>query len=418
MSYRRATAFLAMAIGFAAAGLSPLHAADFTYNDKTNAELAKTLSVPIFFTLPKSARLDLPKSIDTSDKLVDFHHPDSKDGNYGLRIIMAKRDGFAARMAKSGLIQTGDILLTFRPEWGGGGAYPNIQMGISHTGTAFMRGGQIHHVDNPLTAEYNGSGGDFGASDYREMQFFHMIRPRDLTKSDRANLEKWGARLIDNSGKIYPESIEFNSDYNSPKYKSDKRLTFVKNVGAAGLLQHPPKEALFCSEFAWSLLALRKCDPASDASAFTGNKVPSCITPIMTPLQAAGSYPRSFGRSGTIELADGPLTVIKSLKLPQAETEKMVDQVFTEDPSVLKKMSVGHRQLAQTLSPEFAKLKGYYQAVATGGISGKVVGDVKSLLINMSIPDNYSPTSFLINTMLPDNDSHRQMDYVATVMFQ
>jgi hypothetical protein len=47
-----------------------------------------------------------------------------------------------------------------------------------------------------------------------------------------------------------------------------------------------------------------------------------------------------------------------------------------------------------------------------------VTGRLKETLINLSVPDNYSPTSYLINTMLPDNGRHRQLDYVATIMFE
>ena len=34
---------------------------------------------------------------------------------------------------------------------------------------------------------------------------------------------------------------------------------------------------------------------------------------------------------------------------------------------------------------------------------------------NSGIPQNYSPTSFLINTLLPANNAYRTMDYVATI---
>lgn len=396
-----------------------LDAAEFKSDVKTNADIAKRVRIPVYFTVPDTARLELPAPINTTDKLIDFHHPDAKAANYGLRIVVAQRGGFGQRMAKSGLIQTGDILLSFRPEWAGGGAYPNIQMGVSHAGTAFTRNGEIRHVDNPLDAEFNGSGlkGSFDSSDYRELKFIHVIRPRDLTKAQRANLDQWAARFLDNAGKIYPQEIEFNSDYNAPKYPSDKSLTFVKRVGAAGLLQHPPKQALFCSEFAWSLLALRNCDPASTADAFKASRVPSCISPVMTPLSATGDYPRRQWLNDTIGLADGPLAVIKGLKLSKVETEQLVAQVFTEDPEVLKKMSSGHQQLAKSLSPEFGKLRSYYDAVASGGITGTMIGSIKETLINLSVPDNYSPTSYLINTMLPNRDRHRQMDYVATIMF-
>src|SRR5262249_2593125 len=133
---------------------------------------------------------------------------------------------------------------------------------------------------------------------------------------------------------------------------------------------------------------------------------------------ATGDYPRRQWRNDKIGLADGPLTIIVGLKRPKPETEQLVAQVFTEDPTVLKRMSSGHQQLAKTLSPEFGKLRGYYDAVTSGGIPGTVVGSIKETLINLSVPDNYSPTSYLINTMLPDNGRHRQLDYVVTIMFE
>ena len=34
------------------------------------------------------------------------------------------------------------------------------------------------------------------------------------------------------------------------------------------------------------------------------------------------------------------------------------------------------------------------------------------------IPENYSPTSYLVNTLLPKNNRYRTMDYVATVVMQ
>ena len=34
------------------------------------------------------------------------------------------------------------------------------------------------------------------------------------------------------------------------------------------------------------------------------------------------------------------------------------------------------------------------------------------------IPENYSPTSFLINTLLPPDNNNRTMDYVATIFIE
>src|SRR5262245_25772072 len=110
-------------------------AAEFTYNEKTNTDLAKKLKIPVFFAVPKSTWAKLPADIKTTDKLVEFRHPDGMKygGDVGLRLVVAKRAGLSARLGKSGLLQTGDIMLTFRSEWGYAGAYPDIQMGISHT---------------------------------------------------------------------------------------------------------------------------------------------------------------------------------------------------------------------------------------------------------------------------------------------
>ena len=103
---------------------------------------------------------------------------------------MAKRAGLAQRLGKSGLVQTGDLLLTFRSEWGGAGAYPNVQMGISHTGVAWVKDGVLHNIDNPLNEEYLGPGnrGELNSEHYRTLQFIHVIRPRNLTDAQRANI--------------------------------------------------------------------------------------------------------------------------------------------------------------------------------------------------------------------------------------
>ena len=129
----KAKAVLAVFVGLAAAasvvGARPVASKEFTYDEKANADMARRLKIPVYFAVPASARLALPNSIDTSDRLVDFKHPDGKgaQGDVGLRLVIAKRAGFAQRLGKSGLVQTGDLLLTFRSEWGGAGAYPTCR---------------------------------------------------------------------------------------------------------------------------------------------------------------------------------------------------------------------------------------------------------------------------------------------------
>ena len=206
-------------------------AAEFTFNEKTNADLAKKLKIPVYFAVPKSTWAKLP-DIKTTDKLVEFKHPDGikAKGDVGLRLVVAKRSGLSARLGKSGLLQTGDIMLTFRSEWGGAGAYPNIQMGISHTGFAYVDAkGNLRNLDNPMDGEYVGPG-NLTSEHYRTLNFLHIIRPRNLTDAQKANLLAWATKLNASAGKVYPSQISFNQDYNKPKYQSGRPLDFVKDV--------------------------------------------------------------------------------------------------------------------------------------------------------------------------------------------
>ena len=214
---------------FSLPALYAVSAADFTYNEKTNADLAKKLKIPVYFAVPKSTWAKLP-DIKTTDKLVEFKHPDGikAKGDVGLRLVVAKRSGLSARLGKSGLLQTGDIMLTFRSEWGGAGAYPNIQMGISHTGFAYVdKSGNLRNLDNPMDAEYVGPG-NLTSSHYRTLNFLHIIRPRNLTDAQKANLLAWATKLNASAGKVYPSQISFNQDYNKPKFQPGRPLDFVK----------------------------------------------------------------------------------------------------------------------------------------------------------------------------------------------
>jgi len=418
--------FLRATAAAAAAGLAitaaPLGAAEFTFSEKTNESYAKRLDMPVYFAVPASARAKLPKSFNTTDRLVEFKHPDAKgaSGDVGLRLIVAKRAGFGQRMAKSGLIQTGDIILTFRPEWGGGGAYPNIQMGISHTGLAYVKDGAVRQLDIPLNAEYLGGNyaGNFDSEHYRTLKFMHVIRPRGLTEAQKATLVAWATRLNASARKIYPGQISFNDDYNAPKYQSGKPLGFVKHLAQLGLGQNPPgKTSMYCSEFVWSVLALRNCDPAKTADAFKGSGIPSCVKPAMTPMDATGNYVTLRTPNSAAGLSEGPLLVVQALNLSEEQRNPLVESIFEEDPKILARMSEGHRTVAKTMQPRFAPLQQYYKGAAAGGWR-RAPAYVASAAFRSAVPDNYSPTSFLINTLLPGTNSTRTMDYVATVMFE
>lgn len=420
----RISKVVAALLGLAAAGSmvgAPLAVSkEFTFDDKSNKDIARRLNIPVYFAVPNSARLPLSKTIDLPDRLVDFKHPDARNGEVGLRLVVAKRAGLAKRLGKSGLVQTGDLLLTFRSEWGGAGAYPNVQMGISHTGIVYVKDGSMHNLDNPLTEEYLGAGmrGNLDSEHYRTLKLIHIIRPRNLTDAQRANLLDWSTRLATSAKRVYPKEISFNQDYNAPKYKPGKSIDFVKHLGQSALGQKPSGTVdMFCSEFVWALLALRDCDPAKTGDAFKGSRIPSCVKPAMEPMRATGDYITRRGRSSNAGLAEGPLLVVDALKLPDAERDKLLHAVFVENKSGMAKMSVGHRQVAEQMSPKFAPLEKYYL-----GVQGKWGPTFQARLISngfkRGIPENYSPTSFLINTLLPANNSKRTMDYVATILIE
>ena len=419
------TRILAIAAGCCAMAFaaSSSFGAEFTFNEKVNQQMANKLKIPVYFAVPASARAPLPKDIKTTDRLIDFKHPDaiSAQGDVGLRLVVAKRSGLAKRLGQSGLVQTGDILLTFRTEWGGAGAYPNIQMGISHTGIAYVGSdGVVRNLDNPLDGEYVGRG-DLTSEHYRTLNYLHIIRPRNLTDQQRANLLAWSTRLHQNQKKIYPSQISFNQDYNAPKYQPGRALSFVQQFGQIALGQGNPQSKpldLYCSEFVWSLLALRNCDPAKTEADFKGSRVPSCVSEGMEPMKATGNVLPTYGRNTYTGLADGPMMVVAKMDLPDEPRRQLLDSIFLENPAGLSKMSVGHRQVAQEMQPRFERLKSYYI-----GVTGKLWQNWRARLIGTGfnwagIAENYSPTSYLINTLLPENNNNRSMDYVATVVIE
>ncbi|WP_295559410.1 hypothetical protein [uncultured Hyphomicrobium sp.] len=396
---------------------------EFSFSEKANDRLAKKLNIPIFFTVPTSTWAELPKSFDTTDVLVDFKHPDAikTNSDAGLRIVSTPRSGMAARLAKSGIFQTGDILLSFRSEWGGAGAYPNVQMGISHTGLAYIKDGKLRNIDNPMNEEYLGKGmsADLTSAHYKDVKYIHVIRPRGLTDAERTNIVAWATRLNSSAGRVYPSQIKFNDDYNAPKFKPGHSLSFVQRLGQIALGQNPPGVLdVYCSEFVWSLLAMRDCDPDKTAEDFKGTRVPSCVKPPMTPLVATGNSVPNAGRSSRIGLADGPLTVIDELKISADDRKALLEKVFVENPAGLKKMSEGHRKVAQEMQPRFATLKDYYLGVSGGTAMQRLRARLIRSTFNVAVPENYSPTSYLLNTLLPKDNANRTMDYVATIVIE
>jgi hypothetical protein len=65
------------------------------------------------------------------------------NGDLGFRVLHLRasvkgKKQAAVDLARSKLIQTGDILLSFRPLWDKTLAYAHMQLGVSHSGVAFV----------------------------------------------------------------------------------------------------------------------------------------------------------------------------------------------------------------------------------------------------------------------------------------
>ncbi|MFN0220086.1 MAG: hypothetical protein ACKVP4_14885, partial [Hyphomicrobium sp.] len=131
-----------------------------------------------------------------------------------------------------------------------------------------------------------------------------------------------------------------------------------------------------------------------------------------------GDFMSSRSRSSYSGLADGPLMVIDSMNLPKADRDARLHSVFMESGDGLSKMSSGHRKVAEEMKPKFAPLEQYYMGVTGGGIFAKIKARTITKAFRLAVPENYSPTAFLVNTLLPPDNSNRSMDYVATIVFE
>jgi len=383
----------------------------FTSDPAASKQLADKLDVPVFYFMPESAYAGTADGITAADGLFDFRYPasDGAELPVSLRVYLTPHANAAKRLAAGGFIQTGDIILTFRPEWGFRGPYPNIQMGISHAAIAYVEDGIARTVENPLTDEYIG---DLTSKHYKDAAALHVIRPRNLSKEQKDNILGWTKRLAGLAGKIYPAQLSFNQDYFAPKY-SNGDMGFVKTLGQIALqTDKNAKVSLFCSELVWALLSLKDCDPA-DANAFTGDSVPACVKPEFAPMQMTGDYfPAPKAPSARLGLSDGPLAVIEGLGLPDEQKQKLIKQVF-ETSRPLTSMSPGHRAIAEKMAPYFLQLEGYYAGISSGTPAAVAI----SAQFNKGVKANYSPTSYIINTLLPADSREREMDFVGTVVF-
>ncbi len=182
---------------------------------------------------------------------------------------------------------------------GRAGAYPNVQMGISHTGVAYVKDGKVYNIDNPLNEEYLGRGmravPSRASTTARSIFIRGHLRRRNLRSTRSARTLPPGRIAAQQQGQegLSWTRFKFKRRLQRAEVQGRKALEFVKHFGQIAPWDKTPPGVLdmYCSEFAWSLLALRDCDPA-DGDAFKGGRVPSCIKPTATPLEATGITPQ------------------------------------------------------------------------------------------------------------------------------
>jgi hypothetical protein len=385
----------------------------------------RLVDIPFYFSVPKSA-------VRTELNRAGYSYPTvwntSKEvKEAGLRVIAIKQAGttpaakktarldMAQQLARAGVLKDGDIALTFRPELADSMAYPHIQMGSTHASLVYMKNGQAFNVDSPLDEEYVGQfstkhfiGGpnanpelppDMGTDG------LHILRPAGFDDGRRANLGKWATAVAKNRafGKV-----RFQKDYLAPIFHTQNMTTkqTVTQLGKIILGEGTMDLPMYCSEFAWHMLALSACTDAEIRAA--GPDGAACVAPVFEPMQLASID------SSTVGLAEGPLVTINAA--PAEDRAALIKLVFPENPGPnAAKLSSGHRAVALKVQPLMPGLQQFFGGRAQGATPEMTASGATRLNAGVGSIPNYSPTAYLVSAM--QRDGLRKMDYIATVVF-
>lgn len=379
----------------------------------------RLLDVPFYFSMPKGV-------VTTTLNRPAYPYPtvwnsSLQSSDIGLRVIaiqqgstleskrQARRE-MAVKLARAGVLQDGDLVLSFRPELAGTMAYPHIQMGTTHAGLVYTDGGAAFNIDSPLdsqyvgqfdTSHYAGNGTDDAGTDA-----LHIVRPHGMTDTRRAQLRTWVGTLKRNLSRINGarQQIKFQSDYLMPSYVSAGKTTrqtittLGKIIIEADTLT---KQPMFCSEFAWQMLALSSC--TADEIKNAPDEGAACVDEVFAPMPLVASSAEEVG------LADGPLIAL--MNLPEPIRALNVPKIFETGDAA--KLSSGHRMVSEQVAPLMGPLSQFYGARAMGAPVEATADVAKQLSAQM--PLNYSPTAFLVQAMAAETT--RAADYVVTLAF-
>jgi hypothetical protein len=386
----------------------------------TSTSPRHVLDAPFYFALPIEAvttpidrsRYTYPTVWNTSIQVDEL----------GLRVIAVKqasnsvaakqaaRRDMSQQLARAGVLRDGDIVLTFRPELAETMAYPHIQMGVTHAGLVYVKDGVAYNLDSPLDTNYvgrfdaphyAGNGGEDAGTDA-----LHIVRPRVMDDRRRANLGGWIGKLKAGLPRINGAraQVKFQQDYLKPAFLSAGMTTrqTVTTLGKIILeVDTTTQLPMYCSEFAWHMIALSNCTDAEIRDA--GSDGAACVSEAFAPM------PMTSVEAGEVGLAEGPLVAL--LRSPAEIRGSLEEIVFADgDPA---KLSAGHRAVAEAVAPLMPSLSQYYLARA-GGVSIEDAAPAAAMM-NQHFAKNYSPTAFLVQSMGPS--ASRTVDYVATIAF-
>lgn len=346
----------------------------------------------------------------------------------GLKVIAVK-EGPGVQGAKQSrrqmakdlagkVLQDGDVVLTFRPELMDSMPYPHIQMGITHAGLVYLEPTSgvpqvaAFNIDSPMDSVYMGQfdsdhyAGD-GANDAGTDEI-HIVRPRGFSDERKRRLNNWIITLKKNLGRINGNraQVKFQGDYMAPTFFANKKTTrqTVTTLGKIILeLDTRTQQPMYCSEFAWHMLALSGC--SFDEIKNAGPEGASCVAPVFDPMVMVST------KSGQFGLGEGPLADLLAAKLgaPALPT------IFCSNGYDCKnngKLSRGHRDVAALVAPLMGGLEQLYGARAIQGAPAEAIAEPAGQL-NGAVPPNYSPTAFFIQSLTGQGP----MEYIATIAF-
>lgn len=398
---------------------------------------------PFYFGVPKSVvTTPLERAKYTYPTL---WNPSSNAPDVGLRIIAVEQAGtapaqkrvarvdMAKQLARAGVLRDGDVAITFRPELAKSKAYPHLQMGLTHASLVYTKNGEAFNIDVPLDDVHvgqfnaphfvgNGTPKDLG------LDALQIVRPRNMNDTRRAQFRDWVSRVMAKRQEIRAQ-VPFQDNYLVPAFaplppdpagtgpaaRGREARTTKQTVTELGKIilrkDTSSKLGMYCSEFAWHMLALSNCSPAQIESA--GVEGAECVDPVFAPM------PLVTTPAGGIGLADGPFVGVSSL--PDKERQKAgILEVFpeVEGPGAAR-LSPGHRATSSELEQKgiIGTLRGvYFGRLGIEAPGGGAAPPVEAAIggLNESIPPNYSPTAFLVQSLPAEG---RKLDYVATVVF-